>query len=307
MTLRRAVVAVLLLVLLAGFATIFVASRASAAPCGGQIGERTEHRYNDGPGTNATDHSLDVVAIPNTERCPVLVWVHGGSWQAGDKRSRATTVKAEHYVDQGWAFVSVNYRLASEDNDTRWPDFGNDVADAVAWTIENAESFGGDPDNITIMGHSSGAHLVSIVGTNPTLLERSNPDVQNPNVSCVVSLDSVTQDLTDAPPWEVDIIELSFPSEEQKIDGSPTLVVEGSAPFAGPEFLIVTRGRDERIDSSERLAAAINNEGGTATVLDVSPYDHGEVSTMLGVDGETLITTPVDEFLNTCRTPAVAG
>ena len=228
----------------------------------------------------------------------------GGSWQAGGKRTRATTVKADHYTQQGWTFVSVNYRLAAEDNDVRWPDFGNDVADAVAWTIDNAERFGGDPDNVSIIGHSSGAHLVSIVGTHPSLLVEQGSSLDA--VNCVVSLDSVTQDLTDPPPWEVDIIELAFPSDEQQIDGSPTLqAIAAEQDFAGPDFLIVTRGSDPRIDSSERLAASINGSGGTAAVADVSPYDHGQVSTELGVPGETLVTDPVDTFLNTCAAPAL--
>ena len=208
-------------------------------------------------------------------------------------------IRDSHYTQQGWVFVSVNYRLAAEDNDIRWPDFGNDVADAVAWTIENAESFGGDPDRVSIIGHSSGAHLVSIVGTHPTLLEEQGSSLDA--VNCVVSLDSVTQDLTDPPPWEVDIIDLAFPTNEQQVDGSPTLqAIAAEQDFAGPDFLIVTRGRDERIDSSERLAGSINGSGGTASVADVTPYDHGQVSTELGVPGETLVTTPVDSFLNTC-------
>ncbi len=293
-------IAILTIALLAViFASGFV-SGASPTPCGSSVPERTEHRYATDAGVDAIDQSLDVYSAPNTEGCPILLWVHGGSWQLGDKRSRATTVKAEHYVDQGWLFVSANYQLASEDNDIRWPDFGDDVAAAVAWTIDNAEDIGGDPERISIIGHSSGAHLVSIVGSHPDLLARNGSNLGE--VSCVVSLDSVTQDLTDPPPWEVDIIELSFPTNDQQVDGSPTLHAEAASSFDGPEFLIVTRGRDERIDSSERLSAAINAAGGNATVADVSPYDHGEVSTMLGVDGETLVTPAVDGFLNSCRT-----
>lgn len=283
------------------FAASAIASAVGGDPvaCGAVERERTEFQYASFDGVDPDLTSLDVHATPGAQGCPVVVWVHGGSWQAGGKRTRATTVKADHYTQQGWVFVSVNYRLAAEDNDIRWPDFGNDVADAVAWTIDNAESFGGDPDRVSIIGHSSGAHLVSIVGTHPTLLDEQGSSIDA--VNCVVSLDSVTQDLTDAPPWEVDIIELAFPSDDQKVDGSPTLqAIAAEENFAGPEFLIVTRGADERIDSSDRLAASINGSGGTASVIDVSPYDHGEVSTQLGVPGETLVTDPVDGFLSSC-------
>ena len=292
------------LVLFGASAALGAVGNSEPVACGSIERERTEFQYASFDGVDPDLTSLDVHATPGAEGCPILVWVHGGSWQAGGKRTRATTVKADHYTQQGWTFVSVNYRLAAEDNDVRWPDFGNDVADAVAWTIGNAESFGGDPDRVSIIGHSSGAHLVSIVGTHPTLLEEQGSSLGA--VNCVVSLDSVTQDLTDPPPWEVDIIELAFPSDEQQIDGSPTLqAIAADQDFAGPDFLIVTRGRDERIDSSERLAASINGSGGTAAVADVSPYDHGQVSTELGVPGETLVTDPVDGFLNTCAAPAL--
>ena len=287
-----------------GAAGVVSAFAGEPVACGGGERERTEFQYAQFDGVDPNLTSLDVHVTPGAEQCPVLVWVHGGSWQAGDKRSRATTVKADHYVNQGWTFVSVNYRLASEDNDVRWPDFGNDVADAISWTIDNALDIGGDPDRVSIIGHSSGAHLVSIVGTHPELLAEQGSGLGT--VNCVVSLDSVTQDLTDPPPWEVDIIDLSFPTVEQQIDGSPTLqALDAAQPYVGPDVLIVTRGSDERIDSSERLAAAIEGSGGTAAVADVSPYDHGEVSTQLGVVGETLVTGPVDGFLNSCSQPAV--
>lgn len=248
---------------------------------------------------DVNDISLDVHASPTAEVCPAVIWVHGGSWQAGDKATRLTNLKADHFIDSGHVFVSVNYRLASEDNDTRWPDFGSDVAAATAWVADNADDLGVDPERISLIGHSSGAHLVSIVGTNPSLLAehgRSNDDL-----ACVVSLDSVTQDLTDQPPWEVDIISLAFPTEEALVDGSPTLQAEQHASAATPDFLIVTRGRDERIESSERLAATLTAGGAVATVADLSPYDHSEVSTMLGVDGEEMVTPAVDEFLAGCH------
>ena len=271
--------------------------------CGSVERERTEFQYASFDGVDPDLTSLDVHATPGAEGCPILVWVHGGSWQAGGKRTRATTVKADHYTQQGWVFVSVNYRLAAEDNEVRWPDFGNDVADAVAWTIDNAEDFGGDPDRVSIIGHSSGAHLVSIVGTHSELLAEQGSGLDA--VNCVVSLDSVTQDLTDPPSFEEDIINLAFPTNEQQVDGSPTLqALAADQPYIGPDFLIVTRGADVRIDSSERLAASILGSGGNATVADVSPYDHGEVSTQLGVPGETLVTGPVDGFLQSCAQPS---
>lgn len=295
-----------LALVLALLATACANSDAAAADsCTDRSDDVTTHQYRDldatsiDAGADPAAVSLDIHASPTAQNCPAVIWVHGGSWQAGDKQTRSTTVKADHLVASGHVFVSINYRLAAEGNNIRWPDFGSDVAAATAWVIDNAEDLGIDPDRISLMGHSSGAHLVSIVGTNPSLLAghgRSTDDV-----ACVVSLDSVTHDPTDVPPWEVDIVDLAFPTDEAKVDGSPTLQAEANASAATPDFLIVTRGRRERIESSERLARVLSEGGGHALMVDVSPYDHGEVSTMLGVADEDVVTPVVGEFLASCH------
>ena len=301
----RWVIAVVALAVVAGGIGLWARSTSPAPSCTSPRDGVSTTTYASRPGVDANLTSLDIYASPGAEGCPILVWVHGGSWQEGDKSTRLTRTKADHFIEQGWIFVSVNYRLADESNDVRWPAFGEDVAASVGWLIDNAEEFGGDASRVSLMGHSSGAHLVSIVGTNPDLLAAEGLNLDS--LSCVVSLDSVTHDLTDPPPWEVDIIDLAFPTEPDRVSGSPTLQVEALNNSAGstlPDFLIVTRGREQRIASSERLASAITNADGTAEVLDVSPYDHGEVSSEIGIDGEQLVTPPVDEFLMGCQAPA---
>ncbi len=255
-------------------------------------------QYVERPDSDPELTSLDIHASPDADGCPVLVWVHGGSWQAGDKSTGLTAVKAGHFIADGWVFVSVNYRLVAEDNEVRWPAFGDDVASAHRWIHDNIDQFGGDPDRISLIGHSSGAHLVSILGTNESLL--TGQDLSFDDVRCVVSLDSVTHDLTDPPPWETGIIDLAFPDEAAKVDGSPTLQV-ATAPSTVPNFLVVTRGRQERLDSSAWLAEAIATAGGSVEVIDLSPYDHSQVSSELGVSGEQRVTPVVDEFLSRCR------
>lgn len=282
------------------FAAACSVNRGSDASCATPFEEPTTHRYATIDGVASELNSLDVYASPTAENCPVLVWVHGGAWQLGDKETRATTVKAEHFVSQGFVFVSVNYRLAANDNDVRWPDFGDDVAAAVSWIIENGHDIGADPAKASVIGHSSGAHLVSIVATNPDLLGANGH--RRSDLTCIISLDSVSYDLTDEPRWETDIIELAFPTLEAKQDGSPTLeAVAHPVGADGPPFLVVTRGRPQRLESSRDLAEAIIDGGGRADVVDVSPYDHRQVNLQLGVADEAVITPVVDDFLRRCR------
>src|SRR4051812_35237754 len=53
--------------------------------------------------------TLDVYAPANAKNLPVVVWIHGGGWQVGDKKEM--NVKPQAFADKGFVFVSVNYRL----------------------------------------------------------------------------------------------------------------------------------------------------------------------------------------------------
>ena len=65
----------------------------------------------------------------------------------------------------GWVLVSVNYRLTrpGDANPARYPDHYDDVASALAWTVDHIDRYGGDPDRIAVLGHSAGADIVSNV------------------------------------------------------------------------------------------------------------------------------------------------
>ena len=118
----------------------------------GAVATHRDRRYRviDGVARNA--HSLDIYRPNNLEGCPVMVYVHGGSWRRGDKRE----VHDKHlaFVDRGWVFVSINYRLAPNG---RYPANVEDVARALAWVHNNIRQYGGDPDCLFIMGHSINA------------------------------------------------------------------------------------------------------------------------------------------------------
>ena len=114
------------------------------------------------------------------------------------------TDKANLFTDAGYLFASVNYRLSpdissgSPDFDAdrvRFPNHPDDVARAVAWIADHAEAYGGDPDSILLIGHSAGAHLVSLVGTNPEFMKRVG--VAPNQVIGVVSLDTATFDISE--------------------------------------------------------------------------------------------------------------
>lgn len=104
------------------------------------------------------------------EKKPVLVWLHGGGFTSGSS--------LEEYSFDGFnlakqgdiVFVSVNHRLnilgymnLTEYGEEFWnsPNLGlADLVAAVKWIHENIAAFGGDPDNVTLCGHSGGGGKV---------------------------------------------------------------------------------------------------------------------------------------------------
>lgn len=117
---------------------------------------------------------LDVFApdpLPVDTR-PVLVFVHGGDFVAGDK----TEPESPFYENIGvWAArhgligVNITYRLAP---DHPWPAGIEDIGAAVHWATQNVAPYGGGPDRIFLMGHGAGAaHIADYL---------SHPDLQPP-------------------------------------------------------------------------------------------------------------------------------
>lgn len=121
--------------------------------------------------------SLDIYAAESTQaRSPVMVFVHGGGFRVGDKASsKDLDPKPEYFVSKlGYLFVSVNYRLLPEG---RYPQNVQDLANALGWVSDNIAGFGGDPDQIFLMGHSAGASLVAQVATDETFLRNAGKDL----------------------------------------------------------------------------------------------------------------------------------
>ena len=99
-------------------------------------------------------HVLDIYTPegPAGKNLPVILWIHGGGWQAGDKSDVALKPKA--LTERGFVFVSTNYRLLPE---VKMDELIGDVARSVGWVHRNIARYGGDPTRIFVGGHSAGA------------------------------------------------------------------------------------------------------------------------------------------------------
>lgn len=112
-------------------------------------------------------HLLDVftpAAGGGTAR-PVLVFVHGGAFMGGNKRTGDSPFYDNILVwavNNGMVGVNMTYRLAPQNP---WPAAQEDIAAALRWVRANIAARGGDPSRVYLMGHSAGAaHVAQYVG-----------------------------------------------------------------------------------------------------------------------------------------------
>ena len=121
---------------------------------------------------------LDVYApVAGQGPFPIVVFVHGGSWQEGNKNGYAFAGRA--LAAQGFVTMVINYRLHPKD---RYPAFIDDVALALRWATDNGNKFGGNPAKLFAMGHSAGAYDIAMA----VLDERTA--ATRPKLSGVVTL-----------------------------------------------------------------------------------------------------------------------
>ncbi len=110
--------------------------------------------------------TLDVYSPPNAKNLPVVFWIHGGGWQAGDKKD--VQIKPQVFTEKGFVFVSTNYRLLpSVDMGT----INRDVAKSIRWVHDHIAEYGGDPKRLLVMGHSAGAELAALICTDDRYLK----------------------------------------------------------------------------------------------------------------------------------------
>jgi arylformamidase len=110
----------------------------------------------------AKSETLDVFKAKGkrTSLAPVMVFIHGGYWRSLDKSEYAFVAPA--FTSTGTCVVVPNYELCPA---ITIPGIALQMVHALAWTYRNIERFGGDPDRITVVGHSAGGHLAAMLLT----------------------------------------------------------------------------------------------------------------------------------------------
>lgn len=115
---------------------------------------RETHRCScDVPYGPSTGETLDIF-FAGKNNSPIQLFFHGGSWRAQDKQNYSFL--AEPLVANGVTLLNVNYSLCPS---VTLDEIIRQCNSAIAWAYANARVFGGDPNRISVCGHSAGAQI----------------------------------------------------------------------------------------------------------------------------------------------------
>jgi len=117
---------------------------------------------------------LDIYAPKSTAARPVVVFFYGGAWQTGRKADFLFV--AEAFADKGAVVVVPDYRVYPT---VTFPGFLADSAEATAWVIKNIGKWGGDPNNVFLVGHSAGAYIAVMLALDEEYLDRAGASTRS--------------------------------------------------------------------------------------------------------------------------------
>ena len=123
------------------------------------------------PDFDTKNHRLDIYQPkPTAAPRPVVLFIHGGSWNSGSKDNLLYRAIGRRLAKQGFVGVVISYRLSPQ---ALVPTQADDCARALAWTVAHIAEYGGNPARIVLMGHSAGGGLAALLATgSDTLLAK---------------------------------------------------------------------------------------------------------------------------------------
>jgi len=189
--------------------------------------------------------SLDVFRPQNAHgKAPTVVFFYGGSWRNGTREDYRFV--GQSLARAGFLVIVPDYRKAPQ---AVFPAFIEDSARAVAWAKRHAAEYGGDPSRIFLVGHSSGAHMAALLGTDAHFLREV--DMQPRDLAGIVGLAGPYDFLPITDP----LIKQAFGPAAEWPKSQPVNFVDGDEP----PFLLLQGTADKLVwpRNAERLAVKL--------------------------------------------------
>jgi arylformamidase len=230
---------------------------------------------------------VDIYAPVGAEDLPVVFWIHGGGWQAGDKTD--VQIKPRVFAERGCVFVSTNYRLLPH---VEMEVLIRDVAASLGWVHKNIGQHGGDPKRIFVMGHSAGAQLAALLCIDDRYLKAEGVpfgvlkgcvpvDGDTYDVPAIIMTAELRQTVHGLPLPTVGH-RVKFGNDPQKhIDFSAVTHVakgKGIPPF----FILYVAGHPDVTAQARRLGAVLEKAEIPVAVYGARETTHSKLNTDLG-------------------------
>ena len=221
---------------------------------------------NDIPFGSHNRQQLDIYTPKDAEhkQLPVVIFLYGGGWESGEKKDYLFV--GEAFSSKDFLTVIPNYRVFP---DVTFPDLMRDPAGAVAWTHREIAKYGGDPNNIFVVGHSAGAHISMLLNLNEEYLalENMSPSQLRGFVGIAGPYDFL--------PLRTERLKEIFGPESMRANSQPINFVSANNQ---PTLLLVGL-KDSTVWPSNTfsLANAIVAKNGKIKVIEYPHYGHVEV------------------------------
>jgi acetyl esterase/lipase len=220
--------------------------------------------------------------LPDTARPPLIVWLHGGAWENGNKS--AMPLKA--LVERGFAVASLDFSPASK---APFPGQVHEIKAGIRFLRAQAKRYGYDAGRVAISGASSGGHLAAVVGTSNGHAELEGllgeHRGESSDVHAIVSYfpaTNLTTILAQSTPFGLRIREPAL----HRLLGAAPAEAEALAKLASPVFqvdrndppLLLLHGDQDPqmpISQSHELVGAYQRAGVAAELIVVHGAAHG--------------------------------
>jgi len=228
-------------------------------------------------------HRFDLYRPTSDGPHPILIFVHGGSWEKGQKEDYPWL--GRRFASEGYLTAVMNYRLAPEHT---YGDFMADVAKAIAYLHDNAAQYGGDPDQLFLMGHSAGAYNVVQAALAPEFLEAEGKSTAI--IDGVAGLAGPYSFL----PLDSRVTKAAFGSAS---DLEATQPINRLSPDAPP--MLFLHGTDDDVVSPKNateMAKRLSELGVRAESRLYTDIDHIEIIVAVGLTGKAPVVADITSF-----------